>query len=120
MWNPRNRDWGAIPAAEKPLVSVDGPPFALDRWTHVAFTWENFNTGASNGVALLYLDGAQVGTIRGRQQTFTWSPAETRIHLGLGYVGALDDLAVFNRALSVDEVRLVRSLPRGVRSLYTR
>lgn len=118
VWNPLNRDWGKMTAAEKPIVTVPGPPFSGERWTHVAFTWERFNTGRNDGVALLYLDGAQVGAIRGRNQTFTWNPAEARLHLGVGYVGSLDDLAIFNRALTMPEIQHVRSLPRGVRSLY--
>jgi hypothetical protein len=120
VWNPLNRNWNDIPASGKPLVTIPGPPFSGDRWTHIVFTWERFNTGASNGVALLYLDGAQVGAIRGRTQTFTWDPASTRIHLGLSYIGQMDDLAVFNRALTMPEIQHVRSLPRGVRSLYSR
>src|SRR5688572_20074489 len=28
VWNPDNRDWNAIPWPEKPLVSVERPPFA--------------------------------------------------------------------------------------------
>ncbi len=120
VWNPRNRKWEEIPASEKPLFTVAGPPFAGDHWTHVAFTWERFNTGRKDGVAVLFLDGAHAGVIGSRTQTFTWNPAETRIHLGLGYVGAIDDLAVFNRALTLTEIQEVRSLPRGIRSLLER
>lgn len=120
VWNPTGRDWGALSASEKPLVSIPGPPFAQTRWTHVVFTWEHFNTGQADGVGLLYLDGAQVGSIRGRKQTFTWDAALARIHLGLSYIGYLDDFAVFNRALDMPEIQHLRSLPGGVRSLYTK
>lgn len=120
VWNPLGRNWNQMSAAEKPLVTVPGPPFSGTRWTHVAFTWERFNTGKPEGTTLLYLDGAQVGAIRGRTQTFTWDPAEARIHLGIGFVGSIDDLAVFDRALSMPEIQQVRTAPGGVRDLYSR
>lgn len=117
VWNPLDRPWEAIPAAEKPLITISGPPFAGDRWTHVAFTWTSFNTGRPDGTALLYLDGAQVGAIRDRTQTFTWNPAATRMLLGVGFVGWIDEVAAFNRALTAEEIQTVRRLPRGIRSL---
>lgn len=117
VWNPANREWSRIPPAERPLLTVDGPPFAGDRWTHVAFTWQRYNTGRADGIAVLYLDGAQVGALRNRTQTFTWDPAQTRLLLGLSYVGWIDDVAVFNRALDGTEIQQIRRLPRGIRSL---
>lgn len=120
VWNPLRRNWNDIPAAEKPLITIPGPPFSGERWTHVAFTWDRYNTGRPDGVAILYLDGAQVGLLRGHNQRFTWDPSATRLHLGVSYIGDLDDFAVFNRALDLAEIQQVRSLPRGIRSLYTR
>jgi hypothetical protein len=38
--------------------------------------------------------------------------------LGLGYTGWMDDLAVFDRALTADEVRALNRLPRGVSDLH--
>lgn len=117
VWNPRNRRWEDIPPAERPLVTIPGPPFSADRWTHVAFTWERFNTGQPDGVATLYLDGAQVGRLSQRTQTFTWDSGTPRLLVGLGYLGWFDDLAVFNRALTQSEIQQVRRLPRGIRSI---
>jgi len=117
VWNPRNLKWEDIAPADRPLVTVDGPPFSGTRWTHVAFTWERFNTGRPDGQAVLFLDGVQVGVLRGRTQTFTWDPAETRMVLGVGYVGWLDELAVFDRPLAAEEIQAVRRLPRGIASL---
>lgn len=117
VWNPQDRKWSEIPAAERPLVSVPGPPFSGDRWTHVAIVWERFNSGRPDGAVTLYLNGAPVGALRGRRQTFTWAAAQTRMLLGVGYVGGLDELAVFNRALTAEEIQEVRRLPRGIRTL---
>ena len=109
VWNPGKRPFAEIPARERPLVAVDRPPFAGGTWTHVVFTFEHFNTGKADGVARLYLDGEPRGTLSPRQQTFTWDVDETVIGLGLGYVGLLDELSVFNRALTDAEIRALHS-----------
>jgi hypothetical protein len=35
--------------------------------------------------------------------------------LGLGYVGWFDELSLFERALSAEEISALHALPRGVR-----
>lgn len=117
-WNPQNRKWEDMPLSEKPLVPVVRPPFSRDRWTHVVFTWEKFNTGKSNGVAKLYLDGALKGELSPSQQTWTWKVDETLVMLGLSYTGWMDDLAIFDQALSLREVSALHNLPKGVSSLH--
>ena len=117
VWNPDNREWSKIPFEEKPLVHIQQPPFRGDQWTHVVFTFENFNSGRPDGVAKLYLNGQRRGTVSPREQTFTWEPAKTLIMLGLGYAGLYDDLALFNRALSEPEIQALHTLKDGVRSL---
>lgn len=119
IWNPQGRVWAEMSASEKPILAVDQPPFTADRWIHVVFTWENFNTGRNNGTTHLSIDGIEVGSITARTQTFTWDPAETRILLGVGFEGWLDDLAVFSRALTQTEIRRIRDLPHGIRSLFS-
>jgi hypothetical protein len=117
IWNPTKRKFDEIPPAERPLVTVDAPPFGRGRWTHVVFTFERFNTGKPDGVARLYLDGKPHGALEGRQQTFTWDPEENLIALGLGYIGLMDDLSIFNRALSQNEIIAVNTLEKGVSTL---
>ena len=73
-------------------------------WTHVAFTWENFNTGKKDGVATLYLDGKNEGSITKWNQKFSWAGKPHRILIGLNYMGLFDELACFNRALSSKEI----------------
>ena len=117
VWNPQNRKIADIPTEQRPLVSVDDPPFRAGKWTHVVFTFENFNTGRTDGIARLYLDGAPRGTLAARQQTFTWEPEKVAIALGLNYIGRLDELSLFDRLLSADEVRALYELPQGVSPL---
>lgn len=117
VWNPTKRPFAEIPSHERPLVTVDQPPFGRGKWTHVAFAFERFNTGRNDGIARLYLDGAPRGTLSPRQQTFTWDPQATVIALGLSYIGLLDELAIFNRALTDDEIRTVFTLGKGIGGL---
>lgn len=116
-WNPLNRKWEQIPANEKPLLTVRQPPFAKGKWTHVVFTFENFNTGRADGLATLYLDGVPQGVIRNHTQTFTWDISKAAVMLGLGYIGSFDDLGIFDRALSHEEVTQIFALPAGLKSL---
>jgi hypothetical protein len=117
VWNPANKKWADVTAAEKPLEAAPKTPFTRGKWTHVAFTFENFNTGRDDGIARLYLDGVPAATVGPRRQTFTWDEDKCLIALGLSYIGLWDELAVFNRALTADEVGQLHGLKNGVRDL---
>ena len=117
VWNPTGRPFAEIPAAERPLVTVEQPPFGAGKWTHVVFTFDRFNTGQPNGVARLYLDGRPAGQLSPRLQTFTWDPSKSTIAMGLSYIGLMDELSVFNRALSEAEVAALHGLTQGVTGL---
>ena len=68
-------------------------------------------------MARLYLDGQPRGALPARQQTFTWDPQQAIIGLGLNYIGLLDELSVFNRALTADEVAGVYRMKSGISAL---
>jgi hypothetical protein len=116
-WNPMNREWESIPAAERPMVEVVRPPFAHGKWTHIAITFANFNT-REHAEAVLYLNGNPVGKVAGRPQKFTWTPADSAILLGLSYIGLMDELALFDRALTPAEIETLYTLPGGVADVY--
>jgi hypothetical protein len=117
VWNPGGRGWDDVPVAERPMIEVAKPPFASGKWTHVAWTWSGFNAEGTGGVLRGYLDGTLAGTLTGRRQMYTWNPAEVLIALGVEYNGLVDELAIFNRALSDEEIRTLHALPVGVASL---
>jgi concanavalin A-like lectin/glucanase superfamily protein len=117
VWNPDNRKFAEIPAGEKPLLTVEKPPFRAGRWTHVVFTFERFNTGKPDGIARLYLDGRPQGELTSRQQTFTWDAENAVVALGLGYIGLFDELTIFNRVLRQDEIQSIHIMERGISSL---
>tara|TARA_Y100000766_G_scaffold82183_1_gene69905 strand:- start:60 stop:932 length:873 start_codon:yes stop_codon:yes gene_type:complete len=114
VWNPENKN---IPEPQRPLVPAKSNPFSSDKWTHVAFTWENFNTRKKDGVATLYLNGKNEGSITKWNQKFSWAGKPHRILIGLNYMGLFDELACFNRALSSKEVKHIfdhRTLQNGL------
>jgi hypothetical protein len=117
IWNPDNVPWDEIPAHKRPMVQAARAPFSRDAWTHVVFTLENVNDKDKPQSGRLYLNGKLQGTIEKWDLTFGWDPARVLLVLGAAYVGHLDDLAVFNRALTQDEVSVLHGLKQGVREL---
>jgi len=117
IWNPRKVGWEEIPDAQRPMVRVERAPFSRDTWTHAVFTLENVNDGEKPPVGRLYLDGALQGTIEHWDLRFGWDPDRVRLVLGAAYVGLMDDLAVFDRALTDGEVEVLHELEHGVRDL---
>ena len=117
LWNPDAVGWEQIPDERRPMVKMEQAPFRRDRWTHVAFVLDHINDHAAPPRARLHIDGRQIGVIQGHDLTFGWDPAAIRLVLGAAYVGSLDDLAVWNRALSAEEIARLYALPGGVETL---
>lgn len=118
IWNPENRPWAEIPFEKRPMVQVDRAPFSREQWTHVVFTVENINNPNIPPSGRLYLNGKLQGAITNWDLRFGWDPARVLLVLGASYVGHMDDLAVFHRALTEAEIQQVYGLERGVRELY--
>ncbi len=72
-------------------------------WQHLAFTW--------NGDRFrIYVNGEQERSVRhaGRSSTYNGFVIGVRHHdLRFDFEGSLDELAIYNRALSADEVKLL-------------
>jgi hypothetical protein len=101
------------------LAKVAEPPFAKDQWTHVVVTWDGINS-SQNGRARLYFNGEYQGASGIIREHFTWDVAQAAIRLGMGhFVGLFDDLAMFNRPLTHEEIRVLYALERGVAELHT-
>ena len=120
IWNPTNVNWADIPFEKRPMVQVSRAPFSREAWTHVVFSVENINNKTQKPVGKLYLNGNSQGMIENWDLTFGWDPAQVQLVLGAAYVGHLDDLAVFNKALNDGEVKLLYGLKSGVGELYSR
>lgn len=119
IWNPTNVQWADIPFDKRPMVQVERAPFSREKWTHAVFTIENINEAGKKPVGRLYLNGVPQGKIENWDLSFGWDPAQVQLVLGAAYVGYMDDLAVFNRALNDAEVNLLFGLARGAAELHT-
>lgn len=117
IWNPTNVTWADIPFEKRPMVQVAKAPFSREKWTHVAFTVDQLNNKQAKPSGALYLDGQRQGAIENWDLTFGWDPTQVAIVLGAAYVGQIDDLAVFDRALNDAEVKLLFGLANGIRDL---
>ena len=117
-WNPDGLGPNDNPAFTDRLTVVDEPPFTGDGWTHVTITYAGL--GQPGGAATLYLDGERVpGGADDIDEPFTWDVARGAIRLGVNYVGLFDELSLFDRPLTDDEVRALHALDGGVAALST-
>ena len=114
VWNSENTNNEA--AWEKRLATVKQPPFKGGKWTHIVITYSEINT--NNAVSKLYLDGELSGNIKGVNDPFTWEEDKAKIMLGLGYIGMIDELTVFNKPLDIKEVKYVYELKSGIKTLF--
>jgi hypothetical protein len=116
IWNPKNIDWAKMTDEERPMVQVKRAPFSRSKWTHVVFTWDRINAGKA-GVGTLYIDGKNQGSIKNWDLTLGWDAEKVQLVLAAAYVGHMDELAAFNRALTDAEVMQVYNLRNGIADL---
>lgn len=114
---------GTFPALAKgqaaPQETDPGLPWAwvkenalkVEAWNHVVLTWTNFDTGRKDGRSAIYVDGKLVGEVTGRDLAMKWDLEKTRIYLVYKYQGLVDELALFNRGLTAEEVSLLKQQP---------
>lgn len=94
-----------------PLVWVKEVGWKAKDWHHVVLTWRNFDTGKPDAQAALYIDGKLIGVVKDRAIAMGWDEAQARVFFALGYVGLLDELALFSRELSAAEVKALHEAP---------
>ena len=117
VWNPENLGPDKDPNFQKRLVNVSEAPFGHGQWTHVAIVFSGLGTDAG-GQAHLYMNGALKGTSEAIPEPFGWDVAASAFRIGISYVGLFDELAVFDRALSDEEISVLYGLDEGAASLY--
>ncbi len=96
---------------DAPLVRVTNIGWKADDWHHVAFTWSGFDTGRNDARAALYIDGELKGGLRDRKITMDWDIEKTGIYVAVSYIGLLDELVIFRRPLTAEEIALLHSDP---------
>ena len=124
---PRAMRHGAFPAladGEKaipeddpgaPMVRVPNVGFKAGEWHHLALSWTNFDTGKPDAVSQFWVDGKRVGEVKDRAIAMAWDIDQVGIFTAVNYIGLLDELALFNRPLSPDEIAAVHKKPGLIR-----
>ncbi|OEK00549.1 hypothetical protein BFP97_03075 [Roseivirga sp. 4D4] len=100
---------------ERRIIKVEKPQFSREQWTHILITYKGLGTAQSK--AQLYLNGEKQGTVSGIDDPFSWDIEKSNIFLGLGFTGLMDDLSIFNRSLTEEEVQQVYQLENGIHSV---
>lgn len=106
-WNPQKIDPDNNPAFNDRLVVAKDRGFGHGIWTHVVIVYKNLNT--PQGLAQFYVDGKLQGD-RPIPEAFTWSWEKAKIFLGINYLGLMDEVTLFDKALSAEEVNVLYRL----------
>ena len=118
VWNPDGLSPDEHQGFLDRLLIVSAPPFATGQWTHVVITYAGINT-QNGGVANLYLDGERLPHVSDSiDEPFTWDRGRGAIRLGVNYVGLYDEVSLFSRALTDEEVRALHVFEDGVAALH--
>lgn len=96
-------------------IAVTNPPFTKTTWTHIGITYAAL--GGDQNTFTLYLNGQKMGTVSSVNDPFTWELEQAKIYLGLSYIGAMDEVAIFNRPLSAEEINTIYHLNGGIKSM---
>lgn len=110
LWNPKNIPWAELTPEKRPAVEVARAPFSREKWTHAVFTFHALNDSKQPASGRLYLNGSSQGVIENWDLTLGWTPDQVLLVLGSSFVGLMDELTVFDRALTDAEVRQLHRL----------
>jgi concanavalin A-like lectin/glucanase superfamily protein len=120
---PRDMRMGTFPAVAEgktaikeedpaaPMVRVKDVGFKSGDWHHIVLSWQNFDTGKKDALATLYIDGKKIGDVKDYEIAMDWDIDRAGIYIALGYIGLMDELALFNRPLTASEVALLHKKP---------
>lgn len=114
IWNPEgleDEDNLFLPQ----LTPVSNPPFTTGKWTHILINFSGLNT--EKGEASLYMNGELKGTRSDIADPFTWELDRSNIYIGLSYIGLMDDLSIYNRNLTENEIKALYSLENGLQTI---
>jgi hypothetical protein len=80
-------------------------PLPMNTWSHLAATYDG-------SIVRLYVNGTQVAS---RSQTGLVNTSTQPLTIGLGWPGTIDELRIYNRALSPSEIQRDMNTPVGGR-----
>lgn len=97
------------PAA--PMIWLKGVGFKEGNWHHVVLNWKNFDTGKKDAIAELWVDGKRIGELKDREIGMEWDMDKAGLYVAINYIGLLDEFAIFNRALTAEDITLLHKKP---------
>jgi hypothetical protein len=108
--------------AWSPMIWIDAPGFHVGEWHHIVMNWINLDTGKNDGRAELWIDGKRIGEIKDKDfpLTMDWDLDKLGIYFAIGYIGLLDELAIFNRPLTPEEIADLRAHPGMLATLKSK
>lgn len=116
VWNPENIGPDENPDFNNRLVVAGERPFSRQNWTHVVISYTDLSSEGAR--ADFYVNGKLQGTQDHIPEPFTWDLNKSKIFIGLNYVGLMDEVAIFDRGLTAEEVGILYGLNDGVGELY--
>jgi formylglycine-generating enzyme required for sulfatase activity len=120
---PRDMRHGCFPAVKEgekpqseddpkaPMVRVPKVGFKSGDWHHIVISWKNFDTGKPDAVSQFWVDGKLIGEVKDRAIAMDWDIDKAGIFFSIGYIGLLDEFAIFNRPLTAEEIGLLQKKP---------
>jgi len=96
---------------DAPMVRVPRVAFKQGEWRHIVLNWKNLDTGKKDAISQLYIDGKLIGEVKDRAIGMKWDMEKAGIYVAVNYIGLLDELAVFGRALSENEIASLHKTP---------
>jgi len=120
---PRDMRHGAFPAIKEgekaqseddpkaPMVRVPKVGFKSGDWHHIVLSWKNFDTGKPDAVSQFWVDGKLIGEVKDRAIAMDWGIEKAGIFFSINYIGLLDEMAIFNRPLTAEEIALLQKKP---------
>jgi hypothetical protein len=100
-----------------PMVRVPGVGWKAGDWHHVVLTFKNLDTGKADAVTALYIDGKLIGEVKDQAIAMGWDIEKAGIYFSINYIGLLDEFAIFDRALTAEEVQLLHNKPNLLTAL---
>lgn len=103
----------AIPEEDPkaPMVRMKDIGFKAGDWHHIVLSWKNFDTGKPDAVSALYVDGKLIGEVKDRAIAMDWDMDQAGMYVAVNYIGLLDEMALFNRALTAEEAAALHKAP---------
>lgn len=129
---PRDMRMGLFPAVKvgqkalaesdpnAPMVRVPAVGFKQDDWHHIVLSFKNLDTGLNDAEAVLFIDGKIIGKLSDWDISMSWDIDKAGIYVAVNYIGLLDELALFDRALTRAEVELLHRQPGLIADLKQR